>query len=138
MAGSSMTFSHDAGNDYTGRPGGVRRLIADWVSDDTTGAVSGVSPKICGELLKAVTDPGSEAPTDNYDITVTDAEGANVLAGCFDDLADRDTSNSETVQLFLNDGSASVGARPVVCSPLTIAVANAGNSKNGRLVLYYR
>lgn len=131
MAGSSMTFTYDTG------PGPVKRIIADWTSDDTTGAVSGTTTvKASGFLLRAVTDPGTAAPTASYDIAITDDEGADVLGNCFDDLADRHTSNTESVDFFLNDGTTSNGARPSVCSELTFSVTNAGNSKTGQVILY--
>lgn len=133
MAGSSMTIQYDD-------RGPIRKIIADWVSDDATGAVSGTTKKITGTLLKGVTDPdGDAAPTDDYDIVVTDEEGANVLGQCEDDLADRDTANIEVVQFLLANGApAGVAAHPVVADKLTIAVSNAGNAKEGRLILYYR
>ena len=34
-----------------------------------------------GWLMKLVTDPGATAPVDNYDITITDDEGVDVLQG---------------------------------------------------------
>lgn len=130
-----MTFAyHDLGP--------IRKLIVDWLSDDTTGAVSGTTDKpIIGTLIKAVTDPGAEAPTASYDITITDAEGVNVLAGCDDDLADRHESTTEEVYFLVKDHAGTPLAQslhPVVADLLTIAVANAGNSKNGQLILYYR
>lgn len=48
-----------------------------------------------GCLFYAVTDPGTVAPTDNYDITVTNADGIDI-AGT--QLLSRDTSNSEDVK----------------------------------------
>lgn len=138
MAGSAMTFTYDDGVDGAGLRCNIRTVIVDWLSDDTTGAVSGTSRKVVGELIKGVTDPGATAPTDDYDIAITDEEGADVLAASFDNLADRDTANSETVHFGLTDGTVNTSAFPVVCSKLTIAVTNAGNSKVGRLVLYVR
>ena len=137
MAGSVFTPTYDDGQDGIGQHGTVRKILIDWTSDDTTGAVSGTTRKISGELLKVVTDPGATAPTADYDIAITDEEGADVLANCYDNLADRHTSNTETVDLFLT-GAANVGARPVVCDVLTVAVTNAGNSKTGQIIIYYR
>ena len=131
MAGSSMTFSYQT-------IGSVHTITADWVSDSATGAVSGTTRAIYGDLLKGVTNPGTAAPTADYDITLSDAEGANILGNCFDDLIDRHTSNTETVDFFLGDGAVGVGVRPVVAGTITIAVAAAGNSKTGRLIIYYR
>lgn len=141
MTGSSMTFTYDDGSDGAGVFGGIKRILVDWVSDSATGAVSGTSRKIVGELIKGVTDPGTPAPTDNYDINITDEDGVDVLAACKKGLADRDTANSEQQYfLLLNDDTAplSMAKHPVVCDQLTIAITNAGNSKAGQLILYYR
>lgn len=48
-----------------------------------------------GYIAKVVTDPGGTAPTDDYDITLTDdTTGADLLGG---EGADRDTANTEEV-----------------------------------------
>lgn len=134
MAGSSMTFTYDRG------PGPVVRVIAEWTSDDATGAVSGTTTaKVVGRLVKGVTDPGSAAPTDNYDIAITDDEGVDVLAACQSTLANRDTTNTEQAYFLVLDAAATPLAQsvhPIVCSTLTVAVTNAGNSKTGQVILY--
>ena len=134
MAGSSMTFTYDRG------PGPIKRIIADWLSDDATGAVSGTTTvKAIGRLIKGVTDPGSAAPTDNYDIAITDDESVDVLAACQSTLANRDTATSEQAYFLLLDTAGTPLAQsvhPVVCSVLTVAVTNAGNAKTGQLILY--
>lgn len=43
-------------------------------------------------IVSMVTDPGSPAPTDNYDITITDARSMDLLSGAG---ANRDTSTTE-------------------------------------------
>lgn len=134
MAGSSMTFTYDD-------IGKIRKVIADWTSDDTTGAVSGTCKKITGTLIKAITDPGATAPTDNYDIAITDEESFDVLTNCVDNLADRDTANTEEVYFLVSNLAATDPGgvvHPVVCDALTFAVTNAGNSKQGQIILYYR
>lgn len=138
MAGAVMTFTYDD-------TGPIHKIIADWTSDSATGAVSGETKKITGTLIKGVTNPAAAgaAPTDNYDITVTDEEGADVLASVIaaSSLANRDTANTEENYFFVlnRDASAlSMAAFPVVADKLTIAIANAGNSKQGRLIIYYR
>lgn len=46
-----------------------------------------------GYIIKVVTDPGSTAPTDNYDVTLIDATtGADLLGG---EGMNRDTATSE-------------------------------------------
>ena len=135
-----MTFTYDDGTDGAGRRGGISKVLIDWTSDDTTGAVSGTTRKIVGHLIKGVTDPGATAPTDNYDITITDEEGVDVLAACLADLTNRDTANSEQQYFLVKDTAATPLAQslhPIVCDALTVAVTNAGNSKVGQIVLYY-
>lgn len=134
MAGSASTVTYDGDPDNP-RPG-VNKILIDWTSDDTTGAVTATTKKIRGYLLAGVTDPGAAAPTANYDITITGDEGANVLGNCADDLADRHTSNTERVDFHLTT-TANVGARPAVCDVLSVAVTNAGNSTVGQIALYW-
>jgi hypothetical protein len=141
MAGSSMTFTYDDGADRLGLYCGVKKVIVDWVSDDSAGTASGTTAKIVGRLVKGVTDPsaGGTAPSDDYDITITDSEGVNVLANCSASLSNRDTANTEEVYFTLKDtaGTGNIAAFPVVCDTLGVAVAAAGNSKAGQLILYY-
>lgn len=136
MAGAVMTLTYDD-------EGPIRKVIADWTSDDATGAVSGTTKKIVGAIVKGVTNPGATAPTDNYDIAMTDEESFDILTSCVaaSTLANRDTTNTEEVYFFLKNADASplsIAAHPTVCDKLTIAITNAGNSKVGRLILYYR
>lgn len=143
MAGSSMTFTYDDGADGAGNRGRIRRIICDWVSDDSAGTASATTRKIVGELIKVVTDPGGTAPTDNWDTVITDPEGVDVTAACMNAalLIARDTANTEETYLYLKEASGTpigIGAFPVVCDPLTVAVANAGNSKTGQIIIYYR
>lgn len=143
MAGSAMTFTYDDGNDGAGNFGGVKKVLVSWTSDSATGAVSGTTRKIVGALIKGVTDPGATAPTDNYDIAITDEEGVDILTSCIaaSTLANRDPANTEEVYFFLknaDDSPLSMPAYPVVCDALTVAVTNAGNSKQGQLILYYK
>jgi len=134
-----MAFTYDGGEDGAGLPSRVRRVVIDWTSDDTTGAVSGTTRKLCGRLVKAVTDPGATAPTANYDIALTDPESVNILTACQSTLADRHTSNTEEVYFLVKDAAGTPLAQPVhpiVCDAITVAVTNAGNSKVGQLILY--
>lgn len=132
----AMTFTYDDGQNKDGRPGRIRTVIASWTSDGS-GDAAGTSLKINGELLKGVTNP-TDGPTDDYDITLTDADGADLLEGCIDNLADRDTTNTETIHFLLSDGSAGIAAHPAVNSTVTVTVAAAGSTKSGVLTLYYR
>jgi len=146
MAGSASTITYDGGQDGKGQHGGIKRILIDWTSDDTTGAVSGTTRKISGELLKVVTDPGAAAPTANYDIVITDEESVDVLSGLggtggtAPSLLNRHTSTTEVVHLWAENAATDVvpGSQPYVCDVLTVAVTNAGNSKTGQIIIYYR
>jgi hypothetical protein len=142
MAGSSMIFTYDDGADGIGFRGRIRKVIADWVSDDSTGAVTGTTRKIVGRLIKIVTDPGAAAPTDNYDVTIVDEKSVSVVATCQNAaalLARHTTTTQETYLYLENADDTPIGTSlfPVVCDALTIGIANAGNSKTGQIILYY-
>jgi len=149
MAGSSATITYDDGHDGAGIHGAIRKIIIAWTSDDTTGAVTATTRKISGTLLKVVTDPGAAAPTANYDIAITDGNSLDVLsslggagAGVAPTLANRHTSTTEVVHLWsesvVTTGHPLPGTEPYVCDILSVAVTNAGNSKNGTITIYYR
>ena len=80
-----------------------------------------------GKIVGLTTDPGSAAPEDNYDVAITDADGHDVLLGAG---ANRDTSNTEHVV------GASLSA--VAGSKLTLAITNAGDAKDGVVILWVR
>lgn len=129
MAGSSMTFEFILGRT-------LKKIIVDWVSDDTTGSVSGVTIILNGVLGQVVTVPGTPAPTDNYDIVLTDEFGLDILADSRDNLLNRDTVTTESILTNLESDGAGlrIAAYPVLVGKMTISVTNAGNSKKGRIV----
>jgi len=125
MAGSSVTITRSGVNEP------VKRIKFAWVSDDTTGVASGTTTfSVDGQIHRITTDPGATAPTADYDITLKDDTGVDVLQGL---AADRHTSNTEDVNVVYS----STSVHPLVKSPLTLAVTNAGNSKVGDLYVYY-
>jgi hypothetical protein len=106
--------------------------------------VAGTTRKIFGELIKIVTDPGSAAPTADWDVVLTDEEGVD-LSIHMDDVAiaaliARHTTTTLETYLPLEDtaGTGRIAAWPVVCDKLTVTVNNAGNSKTGQIIIYYR
>ena len=142
MAGSSTTVTYDDGVDGAGRRGPISKVLIDFTTDDTTGSVACTTRKIVGKLIKIVTDPGATAPSANWDVVLTDAEGVD-LSIHMDDVAiaaliARHTSTTLETYLPLEDtaGTARVGAFPVICGALTVTVNNAGNSKVGQIILY--
>ena len=76
----------------------LRVIKIDWVDSPALtmdSQFSGIDSWIQGwYLFKAQTKPGAAAaqPDDDYDITITDAEGHDIMGG---ELANRDESNTE-------------------------------------------
>lgn len=76
------------------------------------------------------TDPGSTAPTDNYDITLTDQYGLDIMGGS---LANRDTTDTEQAAPLIGSFA---GCRTVT-SAFTINISgNSVNSATGTVIVY--
>ena len=106
----------------------VKQVYFAWTSDSSGDATGTTTNTFDGDLIGFATDPdGTAAPTDNYDVTLTDANGFDLLMG---NGANRDTADIEYV------AGTSLGA--VSGSKLTITVANAGDTKKGVAVVWIR
>lgn len=112
---------------YSSKSKGVKWVNWAWTSD-ASGDMSGTdTAEIDGVALAFVTNPdGTDAPTDNYDITVNDSDAGDITAA---GLANRDTLNTERV---VPDPAAAFSSK------LSLVVSNAGNAKKGTLVMYYQ
>lgn len=89
-------------------------------------------PAVKGRLALVVTNPGSTAPADNYDLYIKDAEGVDVLNAAGEN---RDTANSE--QVVPKIGTDAYAPRPVY-GPLTFSVSATTNADcTGEVLLYY-
>lgn len=101
----------------------VRPYRVAWTSD-ASGDATATLP-INGAIVRVVTNPdGSAAPTDNYDLTIVDEDGVDLLNG---EGVDRDTANSE--QIFPTDV-------PFHNGDVTVTIANAGDTKEGVVAIY--
>lgn len=117
--------------------GGVRSLVITATASSTDGSFPATKLRslgingqldISGVWLAIATNPGSPAPTDNYDITLVDGDGLDRLNGVG---ANRDTTNSEREPVT---GAAAFTAG----EDLTLTIAN--NLVNSAVVvitLYY-
>ena len=108
----------------------VKRIMWDWLSA-TGGAVTSATLKAYDGLLERVVfDPDAAAtqPTAAYDVTITDPDGNDVLAGLGADL-----SNSATVVKTHANGLTAVSGQL-----LTLNVTNAGDEKGGLVIVYLR
>lgn len=106
----------------------VRKITWTWTSTAGGAADLITTRAYDGKIEAVVTNPdGVAAPTDDYDITITDEDGTDVLSAAG---ANRDTANTEIVL------SASLGI--VANDKLTLNVTNAGAAKSGVVHLYIR
>ena len=108
----------------------IQKITIDWTSDGSGNADGAVN--LFGFLLKALTNPGAAAPTDNYDITLVQ-DSVDMAGGI---LADRDTANNEVVYGIAKNGTDVAQIPPFLAGEHTFTVANAGASKNGQCILY--
>lgn len=118
MAGTVTVTESSVGN--------VHKIKWTWTSTAGGAADLITTCDYGAEVLALVTDPDATAPTDDYDITITDPEGYDVMQGAG---ANRDTANTET---------AVPTATSVAFGPLTLNVTNAGNAKSGVAILYLK
>ena len=109
----------------------VKKIKFAWTSGTgaESGTASGETTNLYdGKIVVLTTVPGAVAvPTLNYDITITDEDGVDVLAG---GGANRSDTAIENVTY------ASLGA--VSKETLTINIAAAGSAKTGVAYLYIR
>lgn len=82
-----------------------------------------------GEILAFCATSGSQAPTNLYDVTISDADSTDVLAG----LGANITSGAAWRKLRPDDD-----LLWVVNSKLTLAVTNGGDTKDAVLDVYIR
>lgn len=114
--------------------GSVKKIKWVWVSaaDGTVGAAlvdTTTDEAYSGECLRLITVPatGADQPDDNYNVTVLDEDGVDVLIGAG---ATRDDTNTEQVI------AANLGA--VANDKLKLAVSAAGAGLGGTVYLYIR
>ena len=112
--------------------GEIQVLVMEWTTDssgDLTATDTGYA--IEGFLMLVETDPsGTAAPTADYDITLKDANGLDVMGGA---LSDRSATATEATMPLLN-GNYTMLPIP---STLSMDVTSAGNSKSGVIRIYF-
>jgi len=125
MAGS-VTVTYSAHQFTSGKK--MKQVNVAWTADSADGSVPNTTlENLKGFLVKAITNPGATAPTDNYDIKLLDAadstaDAVNAL------LENRDTANTEIV-LF--------NPRPPLAGDYTFNLTNNSvNSATGTLILW--
>lgn len=109
--------------------GNLRKITASCVADAADGSFPATAlPAIEGRLLTLAVNPGATAPTDNYDITLVNQHGTDVLQGVG---ANRDTSNTEQAAIVYS-GTAT---HPAVDESDTLTLTIANNSVNSAITV---
>lgn len=135
MAGTvTITDSNDTNN---ARPP-VRRIVIAWTSDASGDANGTHTARLSGELLRVVFIPDAVAvPTALYDVTLEDDNVMDVLAGQGANLSETTTTNVCPGVPLLDGTTTSV--RPMVIDDaLELKVSNAGNAKQGQVIIYLK
>ena len=122
MPGSSVTCVKT-------ESGGFGRIVATCVGDDTDGSFPAiVLPAFSGTLLELLTDPGTPAPTPDYDVTLVDSNSFDRLQGVG---ADRHTSTTQAVRIVYSGTS----DHPVVVHELLTLTIAGSTVNSGGLVI---
>ncbi len=107
-----------------------------WTADAADGSVPATASTwpISGYIVKVITNPGATAPTDNYDITLTNSDGIDVVHGA---LANRDTSTSEEIVPVPSDNVTIYGGS-AVAGVITLNITNNSvNSATGTVTVIF-
>jgi len=136
----TLTLNSDTRIAPPGSSRAVRVIEWDWLSDSSgncnvstseSANASGVTGTVVG--LHAIPETGATIPSDDYDITIIDKEGVDVLNGAGANLPQGNTSaeNYRFPVDFLSEG-------PIVIADqeLTLVVANGGDTQGGVIRLY--
>jgi hypothetical protein len=112
----------------------VQCLTFSWQADPN-GALSATASNrsIDGYVIQVVTNPGTTTPTDNYDITLINSDGADIMGTA---LTNRDTANSE-IAIPKPDGTNFVDAWVSGLLTLTIT-GNSVPDATGVVKIYIR
>ncbi len=113
---------------------GVTVVTFSWTGDSSNGSVPATaSGNLNGFVFMIVTDPGTPSPTDDYDITLVDGDGEDILGAGGEN---RDTANTESLRPEI--GGTAVDSR-FVDGGLTLNLSNNSvNSAIGEVKIYVR
>lgn len=101
----------------------LEEISTTFTADAADGSVPVLNIQLCGFLIKVITNPGSTAPTANYDAILGDPKDA-VLDAAAGFLANRHTSNTEVVYPVGSGAAAPI----FLCGSYALTVTN--NSVN--------
>ena len=131
MAGSLTTVQKEA---YDNGKERVEKYTFTWVADDTDGSIDPVETEkiVVGWVFQGETNPGSPAPTDDYDVTIKNEANVDVFGA---ELTNRDTADSEQVVPKIG---AAYGERWVNTKLTFAATGNSVNDAEGVCTIWVR
>lgn len=138
FAAGTVTVSKSQTSAFGGSQVPIQIVQVDWTGDASDGSVPTKSIQLGGYVLKVVTNPGSTAPSANYDIALGDPEDS-ALDALASALLNRHTSNTEQVYPAIAGAPGTVSSLPVFLEPGAYTLAVTGNSVNsatGRILIY--
>ena len=118
-------------------PGRMHRWELSWTSDASGNVALPTPQPITGTLLKVQFVPGTggSKPTAGYSVTLTDADGLDVLGGQGSGLSD--TNKTQVCPgIPIKDGTTTSTIPQAISDVLTLNVSGAGNGTSGRVILY--
>jgi len=109
------------------RVGSVKQIVFSWLSDASgDGTATATTYSYSGDLIKVVCVPGATTPSDLYDVTLSDDNSLDLLAG-----QGADCPNGSNLVI-------TGGFLPVTQSVISLTIANGGNAKIGTVYVYIR
>lgn len=133
MAGTVTITSRDRTEFGIGTRSRTCEIVTIAVTADAAdGSVPNTSIPLKGFLVKAITNPGATAPTDNYDIELMDPADValDALGGA---LTNRDTATTEQAYPVITGAACPV----FLCGTYTLKVSNNSvNSATVSIILY--
>lgn len=133
MAGSWSTVTRSNKNIGKYSPDRFIEVVeATFTGDASNGSVPDLTIPggLYGYIIKVLTNPGSTAPTDNYDLTCIGDDGEDLFVGAG---VDRDTANTEVFAPVISGG-----ATPAIAAGgATLKIANQSvNSATGKVQIW--
>ena len=112
--------------------GAMSKYTFSWLSSTSGAATYTMVLPVCGLIQREVFVPSTvAAPSASYDVVLNDADSQDVLFG-------RGANLSATTALDVVLGTTGQRASIAVDDYLSLSVANAGNAKQGSVILYVR
>jgi len=106
----------------------IQKITWDWLCTDLGVVSSKTVNGVMGKVVKAIlaSDAGGTAPTNLYDVTIEDDDGADILSG-------EGANVTSAATVYIVDPTKVLYCRS---SNLTLKIAAAGDAKGGTVILY--